>query len=119
MTQGLIGGLALLALVAQTQTAQRATVSQIRPYSIEIVRAGAGAPKNPQPVIVSREAKPLVVERQNRVERGPCNMPIIVADPTVDPRMILTVEQKNVDPKIRTVEPRACGGVAQPVTTKK
>ena len=111
MTQGLIGGLALLVLLAQAQSPQQATVSQIRPYTVETIRAGTPrAPKNQQPVIVSRDMKPLVLERRNRVERGPCNMPIIVADPTVDLKMIFPVEQRNVDAKIRTAEPAACGG---------
>ena len=120
MSQGTIGGLAILALLAaQARGTENVPVSQSRPHSAEIVRAAAGAPKSQQPAIVSREVKPRVIETRPRVERGPCNMPIIVADPTVDPRMILTVEQKNVDAKIRTIEPRTCGGALKPASIKK
>jgi hypothetical protein len=120
MAQSAIGGLALLAILTSGQTRQSLPHSQIRPYTVETVRAGAGAPKEARrQVTVLPDVRPPVFERQNRVERGPCNMPIIVANPDIDPRMVVPVERRNADAKIRVIEPRACGGLPQPAAAKR
>ena len=46
------------------------------------------------------------IEMTPRFERGGCNMPIIVARPEVDPRMIVTPPESVKDAaKIRAIEP--------------
>jgi hypothetical protein len=115
MSQGLIGGLALMALLSHALTAPPPR-SQSWPYTIETVRAGSGAPKQ---VIVTHGISAPVFPRQTRVERGPCNMPVIVANADIDPKMIVPIERKNADVKIRAVEPSACGGLQQNARVKR
>jgi hypothetical protein len=119
MSQGLIGGLALMAFLAQALTAP-APLSQSRPYTIETFRAGSGAVTTaPKRVIVTHGINAPVFPRQTRVERGPCNMPVIVANADIDPKMIVPIERKNADVKIRAVEPSACGGLQQNARVKR
>jgi hypothetical protein len=58
----------------------------------------------------SRTTAGRVVEMNPRVERGPCGMPIIVADASVDPKMIIPIpdDAKQIA-KIRVAEPAPCG----------
>jgi hypothetical protein len=47
------------------------------------------------------------------LQPGPCGMPIIAADPSVDPRFVITIpESERREAKIRTAEPPKC----EPVT---
>ena len=47
--------------------------------------------------------------RRHHPERGPCNMPIVPANPDVDPRMIVPIPKGRADAKIRVIEPGVCG----------
>jgi hypothetical protein len=119
MAHELIAGLAVLALLSQAQSAG-APASQSRPYTIEFLTAGVGARKVPQqPSAPIQDVRPSLSARENLVERGPCNMPIVVANPAIDPKMVVPIERKHVDPKIRVVEPTACGGLQQPAGSKR
>ena len=52
-----------------------------------------------------------VIEMGPRVERGGCNMPIIVDRPEVDSKILLTPpESARNAAKIRAIEPPLCGG---------
>ena len=110
MTHQLLIGLAAVALLGQAQTSEPPRSGKSRPYTVEFVRAGK--PAQPGPVTVQTDQKPVVIER-NPVLRGPCNMPIIAADARIDPRMIVPIERKNTDPKIRVIEPLACGSAVR------
>ena len=46
---------------------------------------------------------------RHQPERGPCNMPIVPANPDVDRGMIVPIPADRVDAKIRIVEPTICG----------
>ena len=41
-------------------------------------------------------------------ERGPCNMPIIRANPNVDPKIVMPIDRERIDAKIRAIEPAVC-----------
>jgi hypothetical protein len=44
------------------------------------------------------------------LQPGPCGMPIIAADPSVDPKFVITTpESERREAKIRTAEPPKCG----------
>jgi hypothetical protein len=47
--------------------------------------------------------------RHRSPERGPCNMPIVRANPEVDPKMVIPHRAEGVDAKIRVIEPTVCG----------
>ena len=47
------------------------------------------------------------------LQPGPCGMPIIAADPSVDPHFVITIpETERRDAKIRTAEPPKCEPMA-------
>jgi hypothetical protein len=46
--------------------------------------------------------------QQPSVERGPCNMPVIRANSTVDPKMVVPVP-RDTDARIRVIGPTICG----------
>ena len=63
------------------------------------------------PVADSQVTHGRVIEMGPRVERGGCNMPIIVARPEVDSKILLTPpESAGNAAKIRAIEPPLCGG---------
>ena len=47
--------------------------------------------------------------QRHQPRRGPCNMPIVPANPDVDRRMIVPIPGDGADAKIRVVEPTICG----------
>jgi hypothetical protein len=47
--------------------------------------------------------------QRHQPQRGPCNMPIVPANPDVDPRMIVPIPADGAQAKIRVVEPTICG----------
>ena len=54
------------------------------------------------------------LEAQTRtVERGPCNMPIVRGNPSVDPKIVISHRAEGVDAKIRVIEPGVCGKRAE------
>ena len=51
-----------------------------------------------------------IVEMNRGIERGPCGMPIIVADASVDPKIIVPIpDDARQNAKIRIAEPAPCG----------
>jgi hypothetical protein len=56
-----------------------------------------------------RALRESVASRTPAVERGPCNMPIVRANPAVDPKMVVPLRTEGVDAKIRVIEPGVCG----------
>ena len=51
-----------------------------------------------------------VIEKQTGLERGPCGMPVIAADASVDPRIIIPIpDDARQNAKIRIAEPAPCG----------
>jgi hypothetical protein len=50
--------------------------------------------------------------RHRSPERGPCNMPIVPANPKVDPKMVIPHRAEGVDAKIRVIEPTVCVNAA-------
>ena len=51
--------------------------------------------------------------RTPAVERGPCNMPIVRANPAVDPKMVVPLRTEGVDAKIRVIETGVCGKLTE------
>jgi len=71
----------------------------------------------PQPVGQAEAAPSLAIGQsagvqQRSTERGPCNMPIVRANPDVDPKMVIPHRAEGVDAKIRVIEPTVCGKLA-------
>ena len=56
-----------------------------------------------------RAVQPGTTSTVPTAERGPCNMPIVPANPAVDPKMVIPHRPEGVDPKIRVIEPTVCG----------
>ena len=53
-----------------------------------------------------------VVEVNRGMERGPCGMPVIVADASVDPKILVPIpDDVKVSAKIRVAEPAPCGAI--------
>lgn len=50
----------------------------------------------------SRDRLPFVVEK------GPCNMPVVRANPGVDHKMIVTIGPGKAQAKIRAIQPTIC-----------
>ena len=62
------------------------------------------------PVAEPKTTHARVIEMGPRVERGGCNMPIIVARPEVDRKIIVTPpDSAKKAAKIRAIEPPLCG----------
>jgi hypothetical protein len=105
MTHELLTGLIAMALLAQLQSPPKPQDALAGPYR----QLFSVQPVLPAEQVTVRPS-PRVVETTSRLERGPCNMPIIVAKPAVDPKMIVPVaKNNNTDPKIRVIEPPVCG----------
>jgi hypothetical protein len=47
--------------------------------------------------------------QRHQLQRGPCNMPIVPANPDVDPGMLVPIPAEGVGAKIRVIEPTVCG----------
>jgi hypothetical protein len=54
-------------------------------------------------------AQAAALPQRHQPRRGPCNMPIVPANPDVDRRMIVPIPTDGADAKIRVVEPTICG----------
>ncbi|MBA2302077.1 MAG: hypothetical protein H0W08_05535 [Acidobacteria bacterium] len=50
-----------------------------------------------------------VSSSQPRLERGPCNMPIVRANPGIDAGIVVPIERGGSEAKIRVIEPTQCG----------
>ena len=90
----LVGGVALLSLVVQshpqTEHAKRALYGKLFTLSKPGIVPGAG------------------IEPPRVLQRGPCNMPMIVGTAQADPKIVKPIEKGNTDPKIRAIEPPVC-----------
>jgi hypothetical protein len=113
MTHVLIGGLAALALLAQAQTS-RPSVFSTRPYSGLFVALPAKSLATPTVPVVVRRQTHSVAQSRAQIERGPCNMPIIVATPEIDPKIVRTIPRDRTEAKIRVIEPSPCGTKHEP-----
>ena len=51
----------------------------------------------------------IALPQRHQLQRGPCNMPIVPANPDVDRRMIVPIPADGAHAKIRVVEPTICG----------
>lgn len=107
MTNALIGGVVVLTVLVQGHAATGAAQGRADPYSglftvepPEAVRTGE--------VAIAAIDKAIPARERYRVERGPCNMPIVRGNAAVDPRSIVPVERGTTDHKIRAVEPAVC-----------
>ena len=94
MVNLLVGGVALLSMAVQgdqqVEQARRALYGRLLTLS--------------QPVLVEAGGSEQAVLPQ----RGPCNMPMIVGNAQVDPKIVKPIEKENADPKIRAIEPPVC-----------
>jgi hypothetical protein len=94
-------------LVATVQARHDVERSPVTPPSTQIATSGPyqklfkiEPPKPGSPVQV------MVIDMSPRVERGGCNMPIIVAHPEIDPKSIVTLpESARGTAKIRAIDP--------------
>jgi hypothetical protein len=98
MTYLLAGSLAALSLLVQARgPVPRGPYATL--FRVPVQTAEAPRFQAVQPI-------PATVEKT--VERGPCNMPVIVGNANVDPKMIVPVERGSIDHKIRVIEPAVC-----------
>ncbi len=51
----------------------------------------------------------IALPQRHQLQRGPCNMPIVPANPDVDRRMIVPIPADGAHAKIRVIEPTICG----------
>jgi hypothetical protein len=81
-----------------------ATVQSVQPPELERRKLAEAH------LLVLRES---LASQTRTVERGPCNMPIVRANPAVDPKMVVPLRTEGVDAKIRVIEPGVCGKLAE------
>ncbi|HJR59147.1 MAG TPA: hypothetical protein VJ813_07115 [Vicinamibacterales bacterium] len=111
MTNLVLAGALIVAALSQAQPGRK-TLGIVHAHSDQdliVVEPGnvVQVEKIPSPIqslIPSRVAGTSQV-----LERGPCNMPVIRANPQVDPKIVMPIERENSDPKIRVIGPTICG----------
>jgi hypothetical protein len=108
MTHELLTGLMTLPLLLQLQSAPKPLDSSAHPYQ-QLFTVQPQHQRAAQNVTIQHGRTPARAETTAQVLRGPCNMPIIVANPAVDPKMVVPIEKQGTEPKIRAIEPPVCG----------
>ncbi len=105
-----------LAAVATAITAQGALSLPSGNYSgLEKITRAATRHELKQPVGREKARPGKVIEvapHAHGVQPGPCGMPVIAADSSVDPKFVITTpESERREATIRTVEPPQCGPI--------
>ena len=59
--------------------------------------------------VLPSPSQAVTLPQRHQPQRGPCNMPIVPANPDVDRRLIVPIPADGADAKIRVVEPTICG----------
>ena len=85
----------------------------VKPIDVVVVQGGKVLPKGATPSPTSPAIGVLEFParqhgRKRTVERGPCNMPIIVGDATVDPGILVFPPKTHGKAAIRAIEPTKC-----------
>jgi hypothetical protein len=85
----------------------------VKPIDVDVIQDGKVLPKNATPSPTSRAIGVLEFPARHHapkrtVERGGCNMPIIPADATVDPGILILPPKTHGKPAIRAFEPPKC-----------
>ena len=110
MTGLLLSGLAAAIVLTQAQSVKVPPASPAQPYQelfqtrpLDVV-ASKDRPVRQDGARVARRAP----SDRSAVERGACNMPVVRANPGVDPKMILPRNPRAAEAKARIIEPRTC-----------
>jgi hypothetical protein len=90
-----------------------AQLFRVKPIDIVLIEDGKVLPKGARPSPKSPAHGVLEFPARQHapkhtVERGACNMPIIVADASVDPGILIFPPKTHGKPAIRAIEPPAC-----------
>jgi hypothetical protein len=64
----------------------------------------------PEAAVRARKVTEVIRDDSHGVKRGPCGMPIIAADASIDPKIVVPIPgSREADAVIRQVEPPSCG----------
>lgn len=108
MTHELLTGLMTLPLLLQLQSPPPPADLSARFYQ-HLFTIQPQQQRPAQNVTIQHGRTSRAVETRGKVLRGPCNMPVIVANPAVDTKIIVPIEKQNMEPKIRAIAPPVCG----------
>ena len=90
-----------------------AQLFKVKPIEVVGIQDGKALPKGATPSPASPAIGVLEFPARHHapkraIERGGCNMPIIAADASVDPGILIFPPKTHGKPAIRVVEPPAC-----------
>jgi|SRR5688572_24723638 len=85
----------------------------VKPIAVDVIQDGKVLPKHVKPSPGSPAIGVLKFPARHHppkrtVERGGCNMPIITADASVDPGILILPPKTHGKPVIRAIEPTKC-----------
>jgi hypothetical protein len=67
------------------------------------------SPEGQSVTVLPLPSQAAALPQRHQPQRGPCNMPIVPANPDVDRRMIVPIPANGAHATIRVVEPTICG----------
>jgi hypothetical protein len=102
------GALAFLAAVQADSNLLPKPTQQVDPYKrLFVTRPIDEVQTGKAKTALLKHSQP--IPTQFRLERGPCNMPVVRANPDVDSRIIAPIAPGKHQAKIRVIEPTTCG----------
>ena len=113
MTNALIGGVIALSLLVQGDLTKKPPREAAGPYS-HLFTIKPPETKSVVAVQLDVARQALSALRGGRVERGPCNMPMIRGDARLDPKSIVPIQRGNTEARIRAIQPSVCWDARPP-----